>query len=132
MMKFKAVNTLGQSMCRYCSQLCVQYKVDEWVEAPVGGLFVFDNIVALESSVKQLGWHCLAYNCEVEDQIPLPEYMFDMMPVIQYSESNLIGHLKNYWAGDDLCVSYNLWSPGTEAYRRVKLVGKPTEYYGVL
>jgi len=102
------------------SDLIVEYHIDKWVEAPVGGLLVFNNknlarSFAYDSDGVQ---HYDVFTCKVEEPVKLPEC--NIFPTIDQAFESFV----KLWNGQEISELRSRWPLGTEAYRKVKLIEK--------
>jgi len=106
----------------YCAkslpaELVVRYKVHRWVEAPLGGLLVFDDYdVACKyiiPSVRHEVWQV-----SVKDEILLPARR-------QYLGINNAQSYQQIWKITDAArIGYPFWPYGTRAFKYIKLLKK--------
>jgi hypothetical protein len=120
--KYYKVLTVGNESPT--SNLVLEYKPGEWVEAPIGGLFVFDSLPAAQrygTSVNLAREYTsggasgvVLWECECEEPIPLPEQLTPNPLSLSASLCNA------FWSGTPwtgICVIPN----GTLTFKRVKL-----------
>ena len=117
------VNSRGVRMsanadCGGDRRLVVEYVPGEWVEARVGGLLVFDNLVDALGFVGGR-WRFEVWECEVRDEVRLPRYRLAVD-----GEFGGMGVLEELWCRGELGsgVGGPGWPPGTRAFRGVRLV----------
>ena len=103
---YKVTSKNNMSCIVYDLEFGVQYSTKDFVEAPIGGLFVFNTLEDAEKadSTKRSIWEC---ECEEElKDFPLP-YMFNKM----------------MFAWERRHYSYSRFYPdGTRLFKRVKLL----------
>jgi hypothetical protein len=101
----------------------VQYAIDRWVTAPVGGLFAFQDLTSAERwfSANAEIWRAEAeiWRAEAEERVPLPPSAGFTNYVHCWTASPA------YWR-PICCVP---WPDGTVAYRRIRLVERIENVY---
>ena len=123
---FKAVKVDSKGRLRSltfppANLLSLIYSTEEYTEAKVGGVLVFDNISSAISFTKS--WDTQIWSCIVEEPIPLPPYR---------SCTNDIQDARDIWSSNRrtysiVISSYIGWPTCSCAFKRIKLLTKVYE-----
>ena len=98
-----------------------KYNINEWTEATIGGLLVFENLEAAKTFVNNRRYFHI-FKCEVEQPVELPPYRSDSGMwrsdfIAKFWDKNIsVEELRSR-----LPVEISQWPDHTAAFKRVKI-----------
>lgn len=98
----------------------ITYKLNDWVEAKIGGCLVFTEFHAAERFKYMQGMWCRIFKCAGKGLVKLPKYREDVS-YMPYKNAEAV------WANDICNISSpHEWPSNTKAFKKVKLLEEIT------